>query len=65
MGKFDEQIARNKTYLEMAEEDLKDLANGIGCSFNDMDMSPAVKKRAEASRDLSIRLIRAYEKLNT
>ena len=64
MGKYDEQIARNKQYLEMAEQDLKDLAAGITYSINDVDMSPDIKRRAEASRDLSNRLIKAYEKRN-
>ena len=64
MGKFDEQLARNKQYLLMAEQDLKDLAEGHTHSFNDVDMSPDIKKRAETTRDISIRLIKAYEKLN-
>ena len=64
MGKFDEQIARNKEYFKMAEEDLKDLANGISHSINGVDMAPEIKKRAEANRDLAVRLIAAYEKRN-
>ena len=64
MGKYDEQIASNERYLELAEQELDDLARGLSFSINDVDMAPEIKKRAEVNRDLSLRLIAAYRKAN-